>query len=148
MNGRVGSEARLLFPGLSSFYATAPELWYPLVRIIAGGCMLYHGWAKLMGGVAPVTAAMVRNAIPAPSASAYIVMFLETAGAIAIVFGLFTRFFAAALAIELAVIAFYVQMPQGFPRMELFLIWGTIMAFIALRGGGRYSLDRVIGKEL
>ena len=148
MNGRTGSEPRLLFPGLSSFYATAPELWYPLVRVIAGGSMLYHGWAKLMGGVAPVATSMVRNAIPVPSASAYIVMFLETVGAACLVLGLFTRFFAAALAIELAVIAFYVQMPQGFARMEMCLIWGTIMAFIALRGGGAYSLDRVIGKEL
>jgi putative oxidoreductase len=28
------------------------------------------------------------------------------------------------------------------------LMWGIIMFAIALRGGGPYSLDRVIGKEL
>jgi hypothetical protein len=39
-------------------------------------------------------------------------------------------------------------MPQGFPRMELFVMWGIIMFAIALRGGGPYSLDRKIGKEL
>jgi len=27
-------------------------------------------------------------------------------------------------------------------------MWGIIMFAIALRGGGPYSLDRVIGKEL
>ena len=45
-------------------------------------------------------------------------------------------------------ITFVVQMPRGFGRMELFLIWGIVMFAIALRGGGPYSLDRKIGKEL
>ena len=52
------------------------------------------------------------------------------------------------IAIELAIIAFGVQIRNGFGRMELFLIWGIVMFAIALRGGGPYSLDRVIGKEL
>jgi putative oxidoreductase len=91
---------------------------------------------------------MVKNGIVAPSAAAYFVIFLETVGAVAIILGLFTRVFAAAIAIEMAVIAFVVQMPQGFPRMELFVMWGIIMFAIALRGGGPYSLDRKIGKEL
>jgi putative oxidoreductase len=62
--------------------------------------------------------------------------------------GLFTRFFAAAIAIEMALITFVVQMPSGFGRMELPFMWGLIMFAVALRGGGPYSLDRVIGKEL
>jgi putative oxidoreductase len=148
MNGRAGSEPKLLFPGLAGFYATVSDLWYPLIRVTAGGFLLYHGWGKLMSGATPVAAAMLKNGIPAPTASTYVVMFLETVGAVAIIVGLFTRFFAAGIAIEMAVIAFYVQMPQGFPRMELFLMWGIVMFAIALRGGGPYSLDRVIGKEL
>jgi putative oxidoreductase len=148
MPERTESEPKLLFPGLAGFYASVADLWYPLIRITAGACLLYHGWGKLLTGAAPIVAAMTRNAIPAPTASAYIVMFLETVGAVAIILGLFTRFFAAGIAIEMAVIAFYVQMPQGFGRMELFLIWGIVMFAIALRGGGPYSLDRVIGREL
>ncbi len=148
MFGRAGSAPKLIFPGLAGFYASVSDLWYPMIRVTAGGCLLYHGWGKLMSGATPVTAAMARNGIPAPSASAYIVMFLETVGAVAIILGLFTRFFAAGIAIEMAVIAFYVQMPQGFPRMELFLLWGIVMFAIALHGGGPYSLDRKIGKEL
>jgi len=142
------SETKLVFPQLAEFYGWAPEFGYLLLRLTAGGCWLYHGWGKLMGGAAPVIASLTRSAIPLPTVSAYIIMFLETVGAVAIILGLFTRFFAAAIAIELAVIAFWVQMPQGFPRMELFLFWGVAMFFIALRGGGPYSLDRKIGKEL
>ena len=32
--------------------------------------------------------------------------------------------------------------------MELLLLWGIVIFAIALRGGGPYSVDRVIGKEL
>jgi putative oxidoreductase len=148
MNGQAGSDPKLIFPGLAGFYATVSDLWYPMIRVTAGGCLLYHGWGKLMSGVAPIAGGMVKNGIVAPSAAAYFVIFLETVGAVAIILGLFTRVFAAAIAIEMAIIAFVVQMPQGFPRMELFVLWGIIMFAIALRGGGPYSLDRVIGKEL
>ena len=48
----------------------------------------------------------------------------------------------------MALITFIVQMPRGFGRMELSLIWGIVFFAIALRGGGPYSLDRKIGKEL
>ena len=148
MNGQTGNDPKLIFPGLAGFYATVSDLWYPMIRVTAGGCLLYLGWGKLMTGATPITAAMVKNGIVAPSAAAYFVIFLETVGAVAIILGLFTRVFAAAIAIEMAVIAFVVQMPQGFPRMELFVMWGIIMFAIALRGGGPYSLDRKIGKEL
>ena len=40
------------------------------------------------------------------------------------------------------------MLPHGCGRMELSLIWGIVLFAIALRGGGPYSLDRKIGKEL
>ena len=79
---------------------------------------------------------------------AYSAIFLETVGATCIILGLFTRFFAAGLAIEMACITFIYMMPQGYMRMEPTLIWGIVLFAIALRGGGPYSLDRKIGKEL
>ena len=78
----------------------------------------------------------------------YVVIFLETVGALCIILGLFTRFFAAGCAIEMAVIAFNVQMSAGYSQMELFVLLGIVFFAIALRGGGPYSLDRKIGKEL
>ncbi len=39
--------------------------------------------------------------MPAPELTAYAAMFLETVGGICLILGLFTRFFAAALAIEM-----------------------------------------------
>jgi putative oxidoreductase len=148
MFGQAGSAPKLLFPGLAGFYATVSDLWYPMIRVIAGGFLLYHGWGKLMAGVAPVAAGLTKYGIEPHTPLAYVVIFLETVGAICIIVGLFTRVFAPAIAIEMAIIAFVVKMPLGFGQMEWFLLWGIVIFAIALRGGGPYSLDHVIGKEL
>jgi len=148
MSARSGGEPKLLLPGLDTFYAGVADLWYPMIRCVAGSFLFYHGWGKLMVGVAPVAAGLAKYHIEPSTPAAYIVMFLETVGAAGVALGLFTRFFAAGIAIEMAVIAFVAKAPLGFAQMELFLIWGILMFAIALRGGGPYSLDRAIGKEL
>ena len=66
--------------------------------------------------------------------------------------GLFTRFFAAAIAIELGVAFLIIHLPNGFSvgkgGYEFVLLLGIVMFALALRGGGPYSLDSVIGKQL
>ncbi|HVZ51785.1 MAG TPA: DoxX family protein [Pseudolabrys sp.] len=148
MLGSHSAEPKLFFPGLAGFYATVSDLWYPMLRITAGATLFMHGWAKLHSGAAPVIGSMVKAGLTPPTAFAYFTIFLETVGAICIVLGLFTRLFAAAIAIEMAIICFVVMMPAGYYRMEATLIWGILFFAIALRGGGPYSLDRAIGKEL
>lgn len=149
MAGLTRSEPKLLFPGLAGFYAAVADLWYPLVRATVGGCLIYgHGWAKLMSGPAAVSASMAKNGYVPGAFFGYSALLLETVGAACVIVGLFTRFFAAALAVEMAIITFIAQWPNGFARMELPFIWGILFLAIALRGGGPYSLDRVIGKEL
>jgi putative oxidoreductase len=59
--------------------------------------------------------------------------------------------FAAAAAIELLIIT-AIYWHNGFSWLrqgyEYTLLWGWICFAIALRGGGPYSVDRAIGKEL
>jgi len=78
---------------------------------------------------------------------------IEMLGGICIVFGLFTRFFAPAAAIEmLCITVTYWRSGNGFGWMnrgyEYSLLWGWACFVIALRGGGPYSLDRKLGWEL
>ena len=72
--------------------------------------------------------------------------------AICIAIGLFTRFFAAAIAIELLIAMLAAHWAKGFSvgagGYEYVLFLGIVMFAIALRGGGPYSVDRLIGKEL
>ena len=145
MNGRASNEPKLIFPGLAGFYESVSDLWYPMIRIVAGVPLFVHVWPKFMNTAG--TIAFLGKA-GFPPFFVYAAMILETVGAACVAVGLFTRFFAAALAIEMAVVTFVYMPPQGYMRMEPTLIWGVIFLAIALRGGGPYSLDRVIGKEL
>ncbi|HEY6022930.1 MAG TPA: DoxX family protein [Pseudolabrys sp.] len=148
MNGRASSEPKLIFPGLAGFYETVADLWYPMIRIVAGGSLLYHGWGKVAAGQFSIASTLVKYGIQPAAPLGYVVPFLETVGAVCVILGLATRFFAAGIAIEMAVIAFVVKMPLGYSQMELFVLFGIVFFAIALRGGGPYSLDRVIGKQL
>lgn len=148
MFGRAGSEPKLFFPGLAGFYAAVSDLWYPMIRIVFGASLLFHGWGKVAAGQFTVGPGLAKYGIEPSTPLGYVVVFLETIGALCVILGLGTRFFAAGIAIEMAVIAFKVKMPLGYTQMELFVLFGIVFFAIALRGGGPYSLDRKIGKEL
>jgi putative oxidoreductase len=146
-------ETKLVFPGLAGFYASWRDIAYTLVRVIIGYIVFMHGWAKVTGaGVAGVSALMARQGLEPATLFALAAMFLETVGAICIIIGLFTRFFAAALAIELGIALLVVHFKAGFSinqdGFEYVLLLGIVMFAVAIRGGGPYSVDRVIGKEL
>jgi putative oxidoreductase len=151
MNGTAG-ETRLVWPQLSNFYTSFFEVVYALLRVIMGYILFMHGWVKLGAGAAAVTGSMAKNGLEPASMFAYAAMFLETFGAACLILGLFTRFFAAAIAIEMAVAFLVVHFPKGFAAgqggYEYVLLLGTVLFLIAIRGGGPYSVDRAIGKEL
>jgi len=152
MSTTAGNEPKLICPGLAGFYASVSELWYPMIRVAIGAILFMHGWTKFNSGVAGVTGYFAKNGFVPASGFAYAAIFLETVGAACIVLGLFTRFFAAAIAIELGIAFLMVHMPNGFGvgkgGYEYVLFLGIVMFAIALRGGGPYSVDRAIGKEL
>jgi len=146
------TEQRLLFPGLAGFYTSWGDIAYTLVRVVIGYNLFMHGWAKVNGGITGVAGVMAKNGLEPSQLFAGAAMFLETVGAICIIFGLFTRFFAAALAIEMGIAFLVVHLPKGFSAAqggyEYVLLLGIVLFAIAIRGGGPYSLDRAIGKEL
>ena len=112
-----------------------------------------HGWGKVTGaGLAGISGYMAKNGLVPGGAFAGAAMFLETVGALCVLVGLFTRFFAAALAIELGIAFLVVHMSKGFAvgtgGYEYVLLLGVVMFAIAIRGGGPYSVDAKIGKEL
>lgn len=152
MFGRTSNQTPLLLPGLAGFYAWAPEVGYALVRVVIGYILFMHGWTKVSAGFPAEVAYFVKAGFALPTLCAAAVIFLETVGAACVAIGLFTRFFAAAMAIELGVMFVAVHGPKGFSASkggyEYVLLLGIVMFAIALRGGGLYSVDRKIGKEL
>ena len=152
----VRHEPALIFPSLAGFYDLVGELSWPLIRLTAGGILLVHGIVKLMGpGVTAFAAgSLARRGIEPSLVFAYVIFFNETLGALFLMLGLFTRIVAASIAIEFAVITFFAHFNNGFAfsspggGWEYPLMWGLIVFAIALKGGGPYSLDRAIGKEV
>ena len=145
------NEPRLLIPQLKPFYDWVAPFTWPLIRVIVGLMIIPHGWPKLMMGVgATAQMALVKRGIAPAEPLAVILIILETVGGVCIALGLFTRFFAAAITIEMAVIVYH-HLPKfgwGQGGYEYPLMWGSIMLVIALRGGGPYSLDRKLGWQL
>lgn len=149
-------EPKLFIPKLEPFYAWTRDLSWPIVRIAVGATLLTHGYGKLMTTTVAAFASgsMARRGLEPATVMAYIIFFNETAGAILVSIGLFTRFAAASIAIEMFIITFVAHFAFGYgwtnPRggWEFPLMWGAIFFAIALRGGGPYSLDRVLRREL
>jgi len=153
MTGTAGSETTLIWPGLRGFYDTFFEVAYALMRVAIGYILFMHGWTKLHAGVSAIaTNVMAKSGLEPALGFAGAAMFLETVGAVCLVLGLFTRFFAAALAIEMGIALLFVHASKGFPvgqgGFEYVLLLGIVLFTIAIRGGGCYSLDRLIGREL
>lgn len=145
-------QTRLLIPALQPLYDKLVPLAWPLIRITAGLMLLPHGIPKLFQqGVAAFAAAgLARRGIEPSLPLAWIVVFIETVGGILLALGLFTRFVAAMVTVEMAVIvsAYWPKFGWTMPGYEYPLMWGLIALALVLGGGGPYSLDRKLGREL
>jgi len=149
----ANSQTRLMYPGLAGFYDSVLPLAETFVRIVVGVMFLMHVSGKLSAGPAAVAAnALAKNGLEPALFWAYFIIILELVGGICLIVGLFTRFFAAALAIEMLVALLFVHLPKGYAAStggyEYVLLIGAACFLIAIRGGGPYSIDRAIGKEL
>ena len=145
-------EPRPLLPFLEPFYRVVVPLAWPLVRIGIGWNLAVHGWGKVLRGPAAQAVMLARDGYDYGPPLAVLLIFVELIGGICIALGLFTRFFAAAVAIEMGVLTFDHYWSHGFSWLrtgyEYTLLWGVVSLALALRGGGPYSLDRKIGREL
>ncbi len=149
----ANSQARLMYPGLAGFYENMMPIAETFVRIVIGVMFLMHVSGKLTAGPGAVAANVLgKNGLEPAILWAYVIIFLELVGGICLIIGLFTRFFAAALAIEMLIALLVVHLPKGYAAggggYEYVLLIGAACFLIAIRGGGPYSVDRMIGKEL
>ena len=148
------SQARLLYPGLAGFYERMMPVAATLVRVVVGVMFLMHVSGKFKAGAAAVAANIfAKNGVEPALMWAYVTIFLEAVGGACLIIGLFTRFFAAAFAIEMLVALLTVHLAKGYAASgggyEYVLLIGAVLFAIAIRGGGPYSVDeKLIGKEL
>ncbi|MGA2893062.1 MAG: DoxX family protein [Xanthobacteraceae bacterium] len=147
------TEPKLLLPFLRPFYDIVEPLSWPIVRLAVGWNLIVHGWGKILRGPDAQAAGFAHDGLPQLGVKVAIFLtVLEFAGGIFITLGLFTRFFGAAVAIEMGYLVWPHYWGNGFSwtnhGYEYVLLWGLASFAIALRGGGPYSLDRKLGREL
>lgn len=149
-------EPRFLLPALSPVYQRLDALADVLPRMTAGLLLVPHGAQKLFGafgGAGLDGTAQYLASIGFAPGMFFAVMLgaLEFFGGIALALGLLTRPIAAAVVVFMGV-AVLVHLPNGYAwnagGFEMPLFWGLIALACAIRGGGRYSLDRLLGREV
>jgi putative oxidoreductase len=144
------AEPKLLLPQLRPFYDFTGPLAWTIIRVACGFMLVMHGYGKVVRGPSAYAKGFADFGFD-NILWVWGGLGIEFVGGIALILGLFTRFFAAAAAIEMLFIVF-IYIPNGFSWLargyEFALFWGLICFAIALRGGGPYSLDRKLGTEL
>lgn len=147
------------FPGFSKLYSNCDELAYLLVRVAAGAILIPHGMQKLFGsfggpGMNNFIGLMQKvGYLPtwAPLLS-WLIALLEFGGGILLVLGLFTRPVAFAVLIFMLEAARHHMGVGGFfwtrQGNEYPLFFAAVSLLILMRGGGPYSVDAKMSKEV
>ncbi len=114
------------------------------IRLVIGLVFAMHGGQKLfVYGAAGTATAMAHMGIPLPVIAAWVAIIVEFIGGLAIFFGVWARWPAWLLAIEMLIVILFVKLHGGFftPRgieLELTLLAGAVT--IAMLGTGPASL--------
>jgi putative oxidoreductase len=147
-----GSPPRLIIPALGGIYEALSPYMEPLLRFVAGAMLVPHGCQKLFGmfgggGLAGTAVYMDKAGYSPGMLWGIVVGCTELFGGILLAIGLLTRPAAAAITIEL-IFVFAVTIQRGWlGSNELTVLWFMIVVVFLVRGGGRCSIDRMIGRE-
>lgn len=133
-----------------------------MIRIPLGAIMVAHGSQKLLGlfGGKGLTAtfAMFESSYHIPPVLTLLAIIAEFGGGIGVIIGLFTRFSAAGIAATMVVAMYKVTLAHGFflnitcapgkgHGIEFNLALLGMALALAFRGGGPWSVDRVLWKR-
>jgi putative oxidoreductase len=125
--------------------------WEPrllsLLRIVTGFLFMAHGAQKLLGFPGPLPGGGRPPVLSLIGVSGI----LELFGGLLILLGLFTRPVAFILSGMMAVAYFMAHAPGGFwpllNRGELAVLYCFVFLYLALAGGGEWSLDRQLRRR-
>lgn len=140
---------RLIFPALAPVYDRLAPLAETWLRVIAGIALMVHGWPKLMDPMGAVGLVESIGFWPgwfwSPALGAG-----EFFGGLLLALGLLVRPAALVATVILLVTVWFhwVMLEQGYGGSELSLIWSAVTLWFVFRGAGRWSCDRLLGKEV
>jgi len=140
---------QLIFPLLGRFYDTLAPLSVFLMRVVAGGTLVLHGWPKIQDPFKNVDMVeklgFMPGAIWSPALAG-----TEFFGGILLAIGFLTRPAAFATTIVLLVTVWFhwLLQGQGFAGAEKSILWAAITIYFVTHGGGYLSVDRALRREI
>ena len=150
------SHAKPLIPFVGTITDSLAPFAEPMVRVITGLLLVPHGAQKLFGlfggyGV-EATGQFFASKLGLPASFALLAGLIEFFGGLFLIVGFATRLVSAMVFALMAVAVVTVHLNLGFfasaGGYEYPLLWGIVALSFAIRGGGRYSVDALIGYEI
>jgi putative oxidoreductase len=141
---------RLIVPALGKVYSNLFELAETIMRLVAGGALVTHGYAKILN---PFGAAGMVEGIglfPGPASIwSLLLSVTEFFGGIFLALGFLTRVWALGGFVVLLVTVYFhwVLQGEGWGGSEKSVIWASVMLFFVIRGANRHSIDARIGRQ-
>jgi putative oxidoreductase len=140
----------LVFPSLGRVYAALEDWTLPLLRFVAGFNMAMHGWIHVNADMAETAAYFSGEGFEPGLFWAYAVTLTEFAGGIMLAAGFLTRIAAVAIFLFLATAVSH-HMKNGFywtdAGFEYPLMWAVVTLVFLVKGGGKLSIDNLLGKS-
>ena len=143
-------------PAFSGIYAAFDPIALPLLRLTMGLILVPHGCQKLFGwfgglGFEKFTDIFDKMGWHPAVFWVALVALTESVGGLLLAFGFLTRFAAAAIVIFM-INAVWATSAKGFfwaqGGMEYPILIGIVALVFLIKGGGRFSVDHALGKEL
>jgi len=147
----MSGEPRLLIPALGGLYRALAPVTELLIRLCAGLSMAAHGYLILFGAREANIAFFAQAGFHPAAFWTIVTGAAQFFGGLCLAAGLLTRLAAVPVLLFLLV-AIQFHAPNGFAwnklGFEYPLFWAIVVFHFLVRGGGRWSLDRAIGKEI
>lgn len=125
---------------------TNADLGRLLLRLVLGGCILFHGVAKLTGGIEPIS--QMVTAAGLPGFVAYGVYVGEVLAPVLVIIGWYSRIGSLVIAINMLVAIGLVHRADLFKladtggyALELQALYLIVAVALALMGPGRFAIN-------
>ena len=145
-------EPRLVFPFLGRIYNALAPVTEPLIRVLAGGSLAIHGYPILFGDTAAAAKFLASVGFQNALFWAYIVGVVEFVCGACLALGFLTRLVAAPIIgfLVIAIVTYHWQFGFAWENrgIEYPLFWSVVVFHFLVRGGGRWSIDALIGREV
>ena len=146
------SSSRLIFPALGGVYRAIAPYTETMIRLVAGLSFVPHGYPKLFVNPSASAAFLEQSGYRPGMFWAVLLGCTEVFGGLLLAAGLFTRLVCVPILIFLIVAITTYHWPNGFAwneeGFEYPMFWAIVVFHFLINGGGRYSVDAMIGREV